>query len=49
MNICLQFVDSYVSGVIDEISGGLFRIRGYDDVWYTGHGIYEVNGVFLFQ
>lgn len=49
MNICLQFVDSHVSGVIDEISGGLFRIRGYDDVWYTGRGIYEVNGVFLFQ
>jgi len=48
MNICLQFVDSHVSGVIDEIAGGLFRIRGYD-VWYTGHGMYEVNGVFLFQ
>jgi len=48
MNICLQFKDSYISGVIDEIRGAMFRIRGYD-VWYTGRGLYEVNGVFLLK
>ena len=46
MNISPQFTNSYVDGVIDEISTGLFRLKGYD-VWYTGRGLFEVNGVYL--
>jgi len=46
MNVSPQFVDSYVNGVIDEISNGMFRLMGHD-VWYTGRGLFEVNGVYL--
>ena len=46
MNVSLQFTNSYVNGVIDEISNGMFRLRGHD-VWYTGNGLFEVNGVYL--
>ena len=48
MNISPQFVNSYVDGVVDEINNGMFRLRGYD-VWYTGRGLFEVNGVYLIK
>ena len=48
MNISPQFVNSYVDGIVDEISNGMFRLSGYD-VWYTGRGLFEVNGVYLIK